>query len=277
MYNYTLPSLILFLLLFISVPQIQAQITLNSSGSVTFDNHATIDGNTTLHGSVNIGTTVHHSSRLYIYNNQGLTSKIGIRAYTLGSGSVYPYGVPGVASGSSGLHRGLHGQASGGSSSNYGIYASASGSNNWAGYFNGDVLVTGSIVPSDERLKTEVGALQGGQILPQLLLLQPKRYRYLSEEELRNRNLPVLHTRQGDHFGLIAQELEQVFPELVTEVVHILGEDTGEIGEEPQTVTTKAVNYQELTALLLAAIQEQQEKIEEFEVRLQAVENNVQD
>lgn len=55
------------------------------------------------------------------------------------------FGVYGKASGGSGDNYGLYGYATG-SGINYGVYGKASGSGtNWAGYFDGDVNVTGTI------------------------------------------------------------------------------------------------------------------------------------
>jgi hypothetical protein len=62
------------------------------------------------------------------------------------SDGAYNYGVRGTASGSNVTNYGLRGTASGASSTNYGVYATASGGSlNYAGYFSGNVHVTGSL------------------------------------------------------------------------------------------------------------------------------------
>lgn len=77
----------------------------------------------------------------------------------------------------------------------------------------------------------------------------------------------------GEHIGLLAQEVESIFPELVSEVAHILNENEIEMrGADIETGTTKAIDYQGLTIALIAAMQEQQEKIEELEARIEAIE-----
>lgn len=45
-------------------------------------------------------------------------------------------------------------------------------------------------------------------------------------------------------------------------MVHILDLEDENMSETPETVTTKAVNYQELTVLLLAAVQELKTEVE---------------
>ncbi|HTW90117.1 MAG TPA: hypothetical protein VMH22_00215 [bacterium] len=57
------------------------------------------------------------------------------------------YGIEGlVAPTGSGTYYGAYGQANGGSGTNYGVYGTASGSGtNYAGYFNGNVTVTGNL------------------------------------------------------------------------------------------------------------------------------------
>ncbi len=64
------------------------------------------------------------------------------------SGSHAYYGVAGEASGGNGSNFGVKGYASG-AGTNYGIYGAALfGAPNWAGYFDGNIRVTGSVVKS---------------------------------------------------------------------------------------------------------------------------------
>ena len=57
------------------------------------------------------------------------------------------------------------------------------------------------------------------------------------------------------HIGVIAQEIEKEFPELVSEW-------------EQDGVKYKAVDYSRLTAVLLQAIKEQQKEIEELKKKI---------
>ena len=77
-----------------------------------------------------------------------------------------------------------------------------------------------------------------------------------------------LGQKKGGHLGVIAQELESVFPELVTDVTSDLEGDSGSV-EEIESVMTKAVNYNGLIVAHIAAVQEQQARIEELEQQVQ--------
>ncbi len=55
------------------------------------------------------------------------------------------YGLKGQATGTGPKNYGVYGAASGATSTNYGIYGSASGTGAYAGYFNGNVHITGTI------------------------------------------------------------------------------------------------------------------------------------
>ena len=74
---------------------------------------------------------------------------------------------------------------------------------------------------------------------------------------------------EGRQFGFVAQELEDVFPELVIDAVHP-GKADPETGEEiGEEIHYKGVKYVEMIPILLKAIQEQQEEIEELKKMVQ--------
>jgi len=137
---------------------------------------------------------------------------------------------------------------------NYGIYAEAGGDSvggpDFAGYFEGDVNTTGGYYTvSDQNLKEHVEPIQSAsQLLSQL---NPVGYDFRYQQYNRM-NLP-----RGHQFGLIAQELEQVIPEIVGDIVHPAAFDT--LGNEiaPQ-IELKGVNYTQLIPLLIAGFKEQQ-------------------
>lgn len=108
-------------------------------------------------------------------------------------------------------------------------------------------------------------------MLRQIVQLQPRSYEHLSESQLQSETgLPDLNLDSGEQMGLVAQELEEVFPELVSDITHVINEKeilTDE--QEPETVTTKAVDYNGLIIVLIAAMQEQQAQIEELEQQIQ--------
>lgn len=249
---------------------IQAQITLNSNGDVS------MLGNTAINGTLKIGNPSTNAKMslkcsssclyaAYIYNQGGSGVRYGLDSRVLASGT--NYGIRGYAEFGS-TNRGVVGEAIDGSV-NYGVQGNALGPNSYGGYFTGGLYVSGGITQSsDERLKTNISSLAEENISAKILQLEPLRYEFLSAEELSQRGLPASYADKGEHFGLSAQELEKIFPELVSDVVHILDMEDDNMGETPETVTTKAVNYQELTVLLVAAVQELKTEIEELKTQL---------
>ena len=75
----------------------------------------------------------------------------------------------------------------------------------------------------------------------------------------------------GKHYGLLAQDLEAVLPELVVDRVHPkspMSEDDG--ASAPLTI--KGIKYMELVPILVQAIREQQQTIEKLEARVAELE-----
>ena len=112
--------------------------------------------------------------------------------------------------------------------------------------FNGDVTVSNNLtvvgeveVQSDERLKSNIVSL--GSTLSKLILIDGKSY--------------VKDGKQ--RIGVLAQEIQKVFPELVTA-------DGNEM---------LAVNYQGLVPVLINALKEQDKIIKTQEARLNNIEN----
>lgn len=166
----------------------------------------------------------------------------------------------------------------------YGIYGSAPTSTDisQAGYFNGNVKVTGVLTQnSDERLKQNIEVLTNAtEIIAQL---QPKSYEFDLGLDT-SINLP-----NGKQFGFLAQELELILPEIVksiphggktTEVVTTVGVVNNELDENgqvdlnnvdtveiidaktlPATDSYKSINYIALIPILVQGIKEQQTQI----------------
>jgi len=106
--------------------------------------------------------------------------------------------------------------------------------------FNGDTTVGGDItISSDARLKSNIVSL--GSTLSKLLLIDGKSYEKDGKQRI----------------GVLAQEIEEVFPELVTE-------DGNEM---------LAVNYQGLVPVLINALKEQQSEIDELKEIVQKLVN----
>ncbi len=167
---------------------------------------------------------------------------------------------------------GVYTSASGtGSSGNrFGIYSyAAGGTNNYAGYFSGNVHVTGTFTnPSDQRLKKEIKPIE--PVLDKILKLQGVSYLWKSENEfpdfvnaspeakdLGNRfNFP-----EGIQLGVIAQEVEKLFPQLV------LTDAEG----------VKSVDYIKFTPIFIEAFKEQQKEIDELRAKNAQLEGKLQE
>ena len=101
--------------------------------------------------------------------------------------------------------------------------------------FNGDATVSNDltvsgdvVISSDARLKSNIVSL--GSTLPKLLQIDGKSYEMKGKQKI----------------GVLAQEIQEVFPELVSE-------DDNEM---------LAVNYQGLVPVLINALKEQQNEID---------------
>jgi hypothetical protein len=118
-------------------------------------------------------------------------------------------------------------------------------------FFNGAARgafddVTGNYTPvSDERLKKNIEPVES--VLDKINSLQPKKYNMMEEVNTADK-----------HYGFIAQDLEKIFPELVS-----VTPNDGDGIED-----LRMVSYTELIPILVKAIQEQQKQIEELQRRI---------
>jgi hypothetical protein len=180
----------------------------------------------------------------------------------LASNSQYNYGVRGEASYASYLggpqpsrNFGVYGEACDAATVNYGVYGKiCQGSPGYAGYFDGPIYASSSPwVISDASLKQNIESFENA--LDFISQLQPKTYEFVTNLDS-DINLP-----QGPQIGLISQELEEVFPNLVRNTVY-----PGTNDEEGNVIHPdlefKAVNYTGLIPVLIAGMQEQQTIIE---------------
>lgn len=176
-----------------------------------------------------------------------------------------------LATNSSTVNYGVYGEANGGSTS-YGLYGSSpnTNANYYAGYFNGKIFSTGSgtFGGSDAKLKENVR--QESNILDKINQLRAVSFVFKDNEHL---NFP----RELQH-GFIAQELEKVFPELVTNVKHAIVDyealDNGsmENNKEIEFFEFKAVNYTGLISVLTSAVQELDQK---YELEINKLKNEI--
>jgi hypothetical protein len=147
------------------------------------------------------------------------------------------YGVIGTAGNSTnGYNIGVLGQLLG-SNNGAGIYGSVdyfstAPDAKYAGYFAGNVKITGSIwamsgtiTGSDERIKKDISGLDSSD---NILKLNAKKYKLKSRKELQSLNkmpsdtakitidnIPETENDRKSHYGFLAQDLQQVYPDLV--------------------------------------------------------------
>jgi len=202
------------------------------------------------------------------------------------------YGVAGIAQVASDLNFGVHGRALGQvnepfNNDNVGVYGEAiNGANNYnfggyfracgaernigvyadvceplssdfAAYFVGNTFTTFSPINlSDESVKTDIESISGA--LEVINQLNPIQYHFATEQ------FPHIGMTDDLTFGFSAQEVQQVLPTIVEEVVHPAKYDT--TGEEiSPSQDLLGIQYQEFIAILTAGIKEQQAQIGEQE------------
>jgi len=190
--------------------------------------------------------------------------RYGVFSFVVPTGSGAYYGVEGAVGGGSGTNYGIYGQAAG-AGTNYAIYGDAYGTGtNYAGYFNGDVHVTGTFTnPSDERFKENVQPFRNALSKIKLMNVHTFNFKQMEEKQL---VLP-----EGKQIGLIAQELEEILPVLVMNNVHAYDKNKGIEGAEKdmERIEYKGINYIGLIPVLIEAMQEQQEQIEELQQQIE--------
>lgn len=285
---------ILFIFAALSAHTVQAQIEVFSNGNIGIDDNP---GNTY---KVRLYTD-EAPSAIYVHNDyEGGLQKRGLYLSTNSKGTGSRYGIYNSSySTGTNTHRGFYnycnvkttGQFSGiynyvnnytddnkprygifsyfggtnymNSAPVYGIYSriQGGGSGHFAGYFEGDVHIDGTLTQtSDARKKENIRALPS--VLNLISSIDPKSYTYKDK------------TEQPVQFGFLAQEVEKSFPELVKEVTAPVIPQHAEEGEKaPQhgKETFKSVNYVGMIPVLLKAIQEQQELIAELQTEVQAL------
>jgi hypothetical protein len=108
----------------------------------------------------------------------------------------------------------------------------------------------GTINTSDRREKRDIQNLNYG--LREILNLHPVRFRWKAKPE------------QGEKLGLIAQDLLEVIPEVVKTHEYVLTDDSENATLEKKALDRLGVYYTDLIPVLIKAIQEQQELIQDY-------------
>ena len=142
--------------------------------------------------------------------------------------------------------------------STIGVYAEANstqtGAEIWAGYFAGPIITGAPSVPSDAQFKTNINPIQNADQL--LLNLNPVTYDYLQTG-----NAQYMHFPNTLQYGLIAQEVEQIIPNLVKMVEHPQQLDSlGNI--TVPSFDYKTLNYEAIIPILIKGYQIQKATID---------------
>ena len=146
----------------------------------------------------------------------------------------------------------------------YGLYSQMpTGSAGWAAYFNGDINVTGATYNiSDRNLKSDITPLANA--IEKLKQLNGVSY-YYKKDVAAKFGLTDKHV-----IGVLAQDVEAVFPELIKES-NIITKSNGKATQAntSETMKVKTVNYQGLIPVLIEAIKEQQKQIEDLQKQVE--------
>lgn len=233
--------------------------TVSGDWKVAFDNTATDDG-----GMRARNTSTANPSRAFLAaSNYTGTAFIpqGVVGLSLATGTATPgEGVLGAANTYEGT--GVRGTRfdDGGADLGYG------------GLFINDLGYTGVLLgPSDKRLKTNIQPMSDA--ISKIKAITAYTYNYDTNK------YPYMGLGEGVRYGFIAQDLEQVFPELVKEKnldTEGAKAQTGDMNSnKAETIEKfKTVDYISMIPILLEGMKEQQEMIEELKREIEELKNN---
>jgi hypothetical protein len=144
--------------------------------------------------------------------------------------------------------------------SSYGLIVETGGNNRCFIYGNGNIVNTNN----------SYGAISDIKLKENIVDTKPK-LDDLLKVKIRNYNLIGNETKQ---IGVIAQELEEIFPSMIDETedfedIEVIDEDGNTKKEKKSLGTvTKSVKYSVFVPMLVKAIQEQQAQIEELKLKI---------
>ena len=203
--------------------------TMASDGSTVFG-----DGSSAVEGAVVSVTNSNSGS-----NSIGINSFADSGITTIG---VFGSATPGVNTNFSGFAAGIYGS----------VQQFVFNGNQFAGYFDGRVFGTSFLRPSDGRIKQDIEPLTNN--LNRIAQTLPVTYKYIKTDKL---NLDA-----GLQHGFITQDLEKIFPELITEVNKpVFGKD----GKVIEIFKFKTIDYMGMISILAGGIKELHAKVEALE------------
>lgn len=208
------------------------------------------------------GSAAVYGNNLRTAGGSGVSGKgfNGVDGSTIQGGG---FGIYGSNTGATGLGIGTYGIGFNG------VYGQTTDvTNGWSGYFTADLGVDGTgyaiggwVTASDRRLKSEIVSIESA--LDKLNLLEGKYYTITTKRKVINGKIESNSRKQ---YGVIAQDLEKVFPEMISEKAIFInaGDDT----------VYKTVEYTQLIPVMLEAIKELNAKITTLENELKELKQN---
>lgn len=153
------------------------------------------------------------------------------------------YSVVGFAETNTGTSAGIYGRGT----------STGTGAITYAGYFNGNLAYTGTFGQvSDEKFKEGITDIESS--LSKIIDLKPKKYSF---KKIDGYDFP-----SGKKPEFLAQELNKVFPELVSKASHLIIDKSDQ--NKNRTDEYLSVDYISLIPHIVKAIQEQNNLIEEY-------------
>ena len=134
-------------------------------------------------------------------------------------------------------------------------------------HVNGDIYRTGALLGSDKRLKSNISSFKYG--LNELLRISPISYTYNGKGGT---------TKGEKHIGIIAQELQQLVPDLVQAFEHTEYKEY-DLNKEPKVKSKEtylAIKDNEIKYLMINAIKDQQALIEDQQVQIEELRSLVE-
>ena len=253
------------------------QLTVETTGqndvamSINTQNLTGLQINRTEYNTSTVHYGLYSSSQPFGVENYGVYGRSTNSGYGTQT-AIASFGVAGIANGG---RYGRNFGVAGFLADTYGVGVYGSSTTSWyalptetvyAGFFHGDVGVTGYITtatlitPSDYRLKNDIKSVSNS-CLDKVLDMNIVEFKYkqrkfetIASTDSVEAKSAVWYDEESSivknkHYGLIAQELQEIYPDLVVE-----GQD-GFLG----------VNYLEIIPLLVRSIQELNAKVEQYE------------
>jgi hypothetical protein len=153
----------------------------------------------------------------------------------------------------------------------YGLFAEAGSPAspvNWAGYFLGSTFISSTWNMSDENLKSEIEPLENmNEMLNGIDVIS---------FEYSNETAPFISVPSGLHYGVVAQQIQEILPELTKDAsIPNLQRGNGDVLTEATDLLS--VNYDQFIPMLIQAYKERQTSIEQNQQLLDQLQSQLEE